>query len=786
MTELENKTLVEQAIAYATLGWHVFPVGPDKKPHKGTSGFLDGTTDPEVIRALWDRFPGSDVAVACGASGVFVVDLDQCIESAKDGLLTWQEACATNGDDERQLVARTPSGGEHIFYSYPSPDFAARTNVCVLGKRSGVDVRGDGGYAVLPSSACSGRQWSEGDPFEDGPGDAPDWVLDIVRKQSGKIDNIDSLEEDTSRQWDWTEVLRDNEVAEIRDALSFVPNDEHDLWVRIGMALKSTAAKAQAFTLWVEWSKRDYDKFDMKECQYRWSTFHEFRWDGSEVTLGSLFHAAQEHGWHSQQELELPEPPIEEPSEDDDDVMFDIMGGQRPNTPEDWIVSRQPKFPMELLNAPGAIGDLANYIRCNASCDQPVLALGASIAAAASLMGRRVQTSTKLRSNIYICGVGPTGSGKEAPMKYAGEALKLIRAELLGPSQFTAPSGLHRELAERPCFTSFIDEYGMQLRAAAGNRADRNSIGLQKVIMELYGRADGTLSSVRYASKEDSMPDVQEPNYSFYATTTASELHEAIGGSDVDSGFLNRIIFMFTEETHTDPLHDDDFSEDFEERRRAIIKEARQAAARSMTAVYKGTSPEGSLVGATTDGSTGNPCATVYATMAVRKESAAKVKEVKAMMAQMHEDGSPFMGLYSRVCAGAMKLALIYAVCADPVSPKIDMEAWSWAWSLMKWSTNRLVWELQHTMSRSKNEEDVKRVYRIIRDTCQFGSNRMSATQLLRKTPDMGRKERDEAVSYLLESGAVRLAKVMAGKKKKGGRPTRYYSLVDRWATGKP
>ncbi|MFC7591275.1 bifunctional DNA primase/polymerase [Nonomuraea antimicrobica] len=65
------------ALAAARRGWHVFPVAiGDKPPAKGfTDWGANATTDPDLIRRWWTRAP-YNIGIACGPSGLVVVDLD--------------------------------------------------------------------------------------------------------------------------------------------------------------------------------------------------------------------------------------------------------------------------------------------------------------------------------------------------------------------------------------------------------------------------------------------------------------------------------------------------------------------------------------------------------------------------------------------------------------------------------------------------------------------------------------------------------------------------------------
>jgi bifunctional DNA primase/polymerase-like protein/AAA domain-containing protein/primase-like protein len=140
--------------------WTVFPVVP-------------GTKRPAVP---WSDLPagrktltGSAFGLACGArSGVFVLDLD--VKHGKDGVAALKSLVAGRLMPPT-LVAKTPSGGRHLYYR--APPWPVKTSVDRLGK--GIDVRGDGGYVVLPPT--EGYTWVNQDPVAE----APPWLLDLVR-----------------------------------------------------------------------------------------------------------------------------------------------------------------------------------------------------------------------------------------------------------------------------------------------------------------------------------------------------------------------------------------------------------------------------------------------------------------------------------------------------------------------------------------------------------------------------------------------------------------------------
>jgi len=129
-----KQKVVDFALKYADAGIPVFPCRKDKRPHT-QHGFKDATTDPDQVRKFWGKWPDAMIGMPTGkASGYDVVDVD------KDGSLPMRQP-------KGAPKVRTPSGGFHLYF----PASGLRNSEDKGG--TNVDVRGDGGYVILPPSA---------------------------------------------------------------------------------------------------------------------------------------------------------------------------------------------------------------------------------------------------------------------------------------------------------------------------------------------------------------------------------------------------------------------------------------------------------------------------------------------------------------------------------------------------------------------------------------------------------------------------------------------------------
>ena len=85
--------------------------------------------------------------------------------------------------------------------------------------------------------------------------------------------------------------------AHVMRALSHVPASDRETWLQVGMALHhATAGSADGFALWDFWSQSAPEKYQPETQAATWDAFKRDR-AGPAVTLGSLFHAAAQHGY---------------------------------------------------------------------------------------------------------------------------------------------------------------------------------------------------------------------------------------------------------------------------------------------------------------------------------------------------------------------------------------------------------------------------------------------------------------------------------------------------------
>ena len=174
-----SQETLDAALTYAARGWHIFPVEPrGKRPMRGLRWREASTTDPKTVRAWWKRWPEANIGLDCGKSGLVVLDFDA-------GKPTFA------GDDLLEALFRIPTasaatggGGYHFLFQQPEGEPLGNSRGRLP---AGVDVRGHGGYIVLPPSI---HPWGERYAWlDDGePAPLPDFILELLRSPQEPVE----------------------------------------------------------------------------------------------------------------------------------------------------------------------------------------------------------------------------------------------------------------------------------------------------------------------------------------------------------------------------------------------------------------------------------------------------------------------------------------------------------------------------------------------------------------------------------------------------------------------
>src|SRR3989344_48821 len=167
MEQEKLKDNIDWALYYLSLGWNPIPVNR-KIPLIEWKRYQTEKVTKELIEEWWAKWPDAGIAIITGKiSGIAAIDIDIHKGGKIEGLTP-------------TITSRTGGGGQHCIYSYPSEGIGSYAGIV-----DHVDIRGDGGYIVVPPSLHeSGRKYEWIVSPEDAkPEILPQIIFDLVKKQ---------------------------------------------------------------------------------------------------------------------------------------------------------------------------------------------------------------------------------------------------------------------------------------------------------------------------------------------------------------------------------------------------------------------------------------------------------------------------------------------------------------------------------------------------------------------------------------------------------------------------
>tara|TARA_R110000824_G_scaffold82382_2_gene206463 strand:- start:3651 stop:5870 length:2220 start_codon:yes stop_codon:yes gene_type:complete len=734
-----EKELLAAALEYASNGWSVLPLhsvtddrsctcgsnackSPGKHP-RTSNGVKDATTNAALIRSWWSANPKANVGIALGeASGLWCVDVDPR-NGGDDSLLALQ---LKNDDIPETLHCLTGGGGEHFFFEYKKSDRIRNGKLA-----EGIDVKSTGGYVVAaPSRHASGElyKWAADSSK---PCRAPGWILEELRSgSSGSFDELFSGAEEGREPL--AGILDPRKVDELRSALRVIDADDRDLWVSVGMALNSTRAGSQAFALWSEWSSTS-PKYDERDAMRVWNSFDP---EPGGVSVATIFGLAKVNGWTEPMRV------VEAT-----DAVKKVVRVDTPPIPED------------VLRPPGILADVADYMTRTAIRPQPLFSLVGALSLCANVIGRKYESESGLRSNLYLVAIGSTGCGKN----HARSCIKriLTAADLvdnMGGEELASGQGILARAAETPNVLFQLDEFGLLMKSVQNPNAGSHLAAILSILMKLFSSASDVYVGTEYANlTKRPRVTIEYPCVGIHATTTGGTFYESLDSKHVLSGYLNRLIVL---ESHLDRPK--------RQRRRAsrdiphaILEWCATAANPSGSG-----SGRGNLSGV-------NPATPL---MVVKTEDASRMfdeYDERIDLEMSRTRGTGLDSLYNRAWEHADKVALVAAVADNPTEPVVRVEHARFAISLVNWSVECLVEQVRSRVADSPFESRVKECLRAV---TKSGDRGMTEREMGRHgafsklTP----KERLEALTALTESEHVERVQF-----KTAGRPRVAYVALD-------
>lgn len=474
------------------------PILPgEKRPGAYIRGAWGGFNDwaqyaermPTLIEtAEWCGWPNAGVGLVTGkVSGVVALDFDTNMHLLSDHIKDLTFSC-------KKIGAR----GFTSFFK-----FNGETNrKWIYNNETVLELLSTGRQTVLPPT-----MHPNGSPYcwENGKTllnidlvELPDLPADFC----ARMDNLFSQPKPTA-----TAAAGIN-LFELREALKFIPADNYDLWIKIGMGLRASLGDA-GFEVWNQWSQNS-EKYKENEMPRKWHSFANC----SKISVASIFYEAQQRGFNAQPKAQVKPQP-----------------------------KRQFLTPQIVSTAPGLVGQLAHWINENSIYQQPELALAASLAAVGCLKGHRVRGETNLRTNILTVGIAPSGAGKSRAMDLIEELFAAAGVDFLFGGRPKSDAGLLKMLAAGHGRKMINwDELGISLSEMTSSKAQVHKSGILQRVMDLFSKAGSVYRGDEYANHDGKQErqDIDQPCLCVYGASTPVRFFEALSTTHAVDGFAAR------------------------------------------------------------------------------------------------------------------------------------------------------------------------------------------------------------------------------------------------------
>lgn len=288
----------QSAASYIEQGWALCQFGSGTKggAAMGTGWNLpdQAIRDPKAIR------DGNNIGLLHVPSRTCTLDLDDL-----DGAISYLEQCgfdlpaALEAEDAVQISSGRPNRGKLLYRIPDDVDPKDMQSVKVVGANGAVlfelrcaDSDGKTVQDVLPPSihpeTNKQYEWAgKGDSRN--PSTLPPDLLEFWQGLMAQNAPFNASKRDND---DDGGIITSRMIDELRDALTTIPSDDRELWVKLGLALKSLR-NGKGLALWMEWSAKS-KKFHKADAQRVWGTFRP-----TNTNHKVVFAEAQRRGWQN-------------------------------------------------------------------------------------------------------------------------------------------------------------------------------------------------------------------------------------------------------------------------------------------------------------------------------------------------------------------------------------------------------------------------------------------------------------------------------------------------------
>jgi hypothetical protein len=727
----KRSNIPNMADSAISMGVPVFPCDAQKRPLTA-HGFKDASANPDIIRRMFFNSNAVMIGMPTGeTTSLVVIDVD-----VKDGAqgAAWLDANCHRMPQTRTI--KTGSGGLHLYFVWPG--YKIRNSASKIAP--GIDVRGDGGYVIVPPSIG----YSIADNAN--PAELPEWLIPALVPPERTAEQIQqpTRYNPPARLCDgethYGRAALDRECENIRNAAD---GTKHDVLNKAAFSIGGLVSSGQL-------SEKDAFAALSNALEFIRHSCKDFR--HAQNTLSVAFRDG------IGKPRNIPASPTLEPLAP---AVATIVAQLLKRQSAKIIHSKPLDIPPALLDVPGVLRLFVDHCEATAISPQPFLSLAAGICLIGALAGRRFRTTTDLRTNIYAVGVADSGAGKDHARKQIRKCLYAANlVQYLGGSDIASGAGMRTAMVRHPSMLFQIDEFGDWLHDVLGEKAASHRKQIAANLKELYSSANSIWQGAEYADQSKlgrPREDVHQPNACLYGTTTPGQFWNAIAGASLNDGLMARILLFVSPCSYPDEREPD-------------LSEPSDGLIAALQAIASG--PEGqvgNLGGLMLSSAAPAPLTVQETPDAVIARRAMRQEQLDM---QRKAEGTYVTAIAGRLAENAMKLALIRAVAANSQTPLITVADIAWGRALALHCVNTLLRDASRHVAENEYEAKLNKALDIIR---KHGP--VTEREMIRRGFRLPERERKEILGTLEAGRMVLVIRIKPGAN--GGRPTERYTALE-------
>jgi hypothetical protein len=341
--------------------------------------------------------------------------------------------------------------------------------------------------------------------------------------------------------------------------------------------------------------------------------------------------------------------------------------------------------------------------------------------------------------------IAPTGYGKDHARKKVKELADAASVgHIFGGELIGSGPGMLSPFETQPVNLFLLDEIHLFFGSTVGKKLQSQDAEIQSVMLRLYSSADTIMRGKE--TKGSERMDLRDPHCCIYGTATAA-IWEAFTSNDVLSGLLSRFV-LFDAEMDAFPEDLDPKPARFEDPPDELVSKIKHA--------YDMGRVPGEI----------HACVGPTRHTVHRLKAEAGCEEIwKALREEVRPRKSgQYAGTWVRTVEHAIKLGMLASLGRLEDVPVIRREDAQWGAEVAMFCSHMIQNVVEETLSDSDTEKLVKQMIAAVR---KAGKSGLPRTVLTKKFWRVSKRERDEALSTLSESGVLR-------QKKEGKRITYY------------